>query len=292
MSASTSAPAVWRPLELVSRTTEYLAGRGVESPRLDAELLLAHALGVRRLDLYTDFERAVGGDELTRYRALVAARGRERVPVAYLTGEREFWSRPFVITRDVLIPRPETELLVQTVKDLAPRRIAEVGVGSGVVIATLACELPDAELVGVECCPQALAVAEDNLNRLEVQERVLLVLGDGPEALAGGFDVLVSNPPYVPSEELDGLAPELGHEPRLALDGGSDGLDLVRRLVACAQARVPGGALVLELGLGQAETVGPLLRDAGAERVEELRDLAGIERVIAAHFPAASGGGS
>ena len=289
MSAS-SVPATWKPLALVSRTSQYFEERGVESPRLDAELLLAHALGVSRLDLYLDFERVVAGDALERYRGLVAARARERVPVAYLTGQREFWSRAFRVTRDVLIPRPDTELLVRVVKDLAPRRIAEVGVGSGVVIGTLACELPEAELVGIDCCEAALAVAHENLKSLGVAERVSLAIGDGPEALAGRFDALVSNPPYVPTAELAGLEPELGHEPRLALDGGSDGLDLVRRLVAAAAVLVPGGSLVLEVGLGQAPAVCSLLENAGASDIETHRDLGGVERVVSARFPAEGGG--
>jgi release factor glutamine methyltransferase len=289
MSAS-SVPVSWKPLALVSRTSRYFEERGVESPRLDAELLLAHALGVSRLDLYLDFERTVAGDALERYRALVAARARERVPVAYLTGTREFWSRAFRVTRDVLIPRPDTELLVRVVKDLAPRRIAEVGVGSGAVIGTLACELPGAELVGVDCCEAALEVARENLKDLGIAERVSLARGDGPEALAGRFDALVSNPPYVPTGDLEGLEPELGHEPRLALDGGPDGLDLVRRLIAAAPALVPGGSLVLELGLGQAAAVRSLLEDAGATELETHRDLGGVERVVSARFPAEGGG--
>ena len=181
MRAQPARPEVrWKPLALVAQTAAYFAKRGVESARLDAELLLAHALGVSRLDLYLDFERRVAPDALERYRQLVGARARERVPVAYLTGEREFWSRVFRVTRDVLIPRPETELLVRVIKDLAPRRIAEVGVGSGVVIGTLACELPDAELVGIDCSAPALAIARENLKRLGVLERVDLVCGPPP----------------------------------------------------------------------------------------------------------------
>jgi release factor glutamine methyltransferase len=288
--SSSAVPASWKPLVLVSRTSRYFEERGVESPRLDAELLLAHALGVSRLELYLDFERTVAGDALERYRSLVAARARERVPVAYLTGQREFWSRAFRVTRDVLIPRPDTELLVRVVKDLAPRRIAEVGVGSGAVIGTLACELPDAELVGIDCCEAALAVAHENLKDLGIAERVALARGDGPEALAGRFDALVSNPPYVPTGDLEGLEPELGHEPRLALDGGPDGLDLVRRLVAAAPALVPGGSLVLEIGLGQAPEVRTLLENSGASDLETHRDLGGVERVVSARFPAEGGG--
>ncbi len=287
-----SAPRSWRPLELVARSTDYLRERGVPSPRLDAELLLAHALGVNRLDLYLGFESPVRGAQLACYRELVGARGRDRVPVAYLTGEREFWSRSFRVTRDVLIPRPETELLVRAVRDLAPQRVAEVGVGSGAVVGALALELPEAEFVALDCCEAALAVAAENLERLGVADRVRLRCGDGPEVLEGTYDALVSNPPYIPTGALPQLEPELGHEPRIALDGGSDGLGLIRRLVAAAPARVPGGFLVLEMGAGQAAMTQSLLAEAGAREIRVERDLAGIERVALGRFPGPGPGGS
>ncbi len=279
-----SAPAL-TPLELVSRTAGYFERHGIDRPRLDAEVLLAHVLGLSRIDLYVHFERPVSPDERDRYRELVRSRARDRMPVAYLTGEQEFWSRPFRVTPEVLIPRPETELLVRCAADLRPRRVAEIGTGSGAVAVALACELPGAEIVAVDCSEAALEVARQNLERLGVADRVTLLCGNCTDPLAGTFDVLVSNPPYVPSEVLAGLEPEVRHEPRLALDGGPDGLDLLRRLAESAPALVPGGWLLLEIGCGQAEAVTSLLRDAGALEVAAEKDLAGIERVMRARFP-------
>jgi release factor glutamine methyltransferase len=275
--------------ELFARTAGYLASHGVPSARLDAEVLLGHVLGLSRLELYRDAGRPVTREQDARYRALARSRACERVPVAYLTGEREFWSHAFRVTRDVLIPRPETELLVQVAAGLAPRRVAEVGVGSGAVAGALARELPEARIVGIDVSAPALAVAAANLERLRVADRVGLVQGDGTAPLSGPFDLIVSNPPYVPSGEIAGLAPELRHEPRLALDGGPDGLDFVRRLAREAPDLAPGGDLVLEIGAGQAAAACDLLRSAGAERVRRHRDLAGIERVIEARLPAAGG---
>ena len=275
---------VWRPLDLVDWTRQYFAEHGVPQPRLDAEVLLAHVIGCKRIDLYANFEQPVEAAERERYRELVRARATERVPTAYLIGTREFWSLDIEVTRDVLIPRPETELLVQTVAALAPARVAEIGVGSGAVLAALARELPDAELVGVDCGAEALEVARRNLERLGAAERTSLLLGDLTEPLAGTFDVVASNPPYVPTDVLATLEPELAHEPALALDGGPDGLDVVRRLVAAAPELVPGGFLALEIGDGQAEPVAALANEAGAKEVRVHEDLAGVPRVIVARF--------
>jgi release factor glutamine methyltransferase len=278
--------------ELLNSTAGYLRGYGVATPRLDAELLLVHVLGVERIDLYLERGQALAEDQYARYQELVLRRARERVPVAYLTGLREFWSRPFRVTPDVLIPRPETELLVEVAVELGAAqgsahalRAAEIGVGSGAVTAAMALELPRARFVAVDCSGAALAVARENLERLGVAGRVTLVRGMGMQALRGAFDLIVSNPPYVPSELLDGLSPELHNEPRLALDGGPDGLVFLRSLVREAPPRLSrSGYLVLELGQGQADTVRELLKAAGASVVETRSDLAGVERVLLARF--------
>jgi len=280
---------VWTPLELVRWTTDYFREHGVSQARLDAELLLAHALGAKRLDLYTDFERVVSEAERSGFREHVRARAQERIPVAYLTGEREFWSRRFRVTPDVLIPRPETELLVRVASELRPSRIAEIGVGSGAVIGALGLELPDASLLGVDCSAEALAVASGNIEELGLAERVELAQGDGALGLEGPFDAVVSNPPYVSSAELEQLEPELRHEPRVALDGGSDGLDFIRRLAREVPPLLPDGHLVLEIGAGQATQVQTLLNDAGAKEVRIFEDLAGHERVIQARFATREG---
>jgi release factor glutamine methyltransferase len=283
-SGAVSAP--WTPLELVRWTAQYFGQHGVPSPRLDAEVLLAHVLGLRRLDLYLQFERPVQPDERTRYRELVRLRAAKRTPVAYLTGSREFWSRSFQVSPAVLIPRPETELLVQAALELPVRRALELGVGSGAVAGTLAAERPELRLVASDLSAAALALARVNLESLGVLERVALLRADALPALAAGaFDAIVSNPPYVPSADLPQLAPELQHEPALALDGGADGLDVIRRMLQDAPRLLrPGGSLLLEFGSGQAAAVAELLRGAGAADVQLRRDLAGIERVALARF--------
>lgn len=275
----------WTRMDLVRWTADFFKQHGVPSARLDAELLLAHTLGAKRMDLYMTFDRPVAEAERARFRELVRRRAKERCPVAYLTETREFWSLPFRVTPDVLIPRPETELLVKTAVDLKPRRVVELGVGSGCVSAALARELPDVEIVAIDCSAAALEIARENLVRHDLAERVTLLEASGLAGLPGPFDLVLSNPPYVPGGDLAGLAPELAHEPRVALDGGPDGLHVVRRI--CAEA--PGvlerpGWLALEIGAGQADAVAELLRAAGAAEVERYDDLAGITRVIAGRF--------
>jgi len=283
--AGTPAQTVWTPLELVRWTGEYFKTHGVQSPRLDAELLLAHALGARRIDLYLRFDQPLQAEERAGFRELVRRRARERVPVAYLIGTREFWSRSLRVTPDVLIPRPETEVLVQLAAKLAPRRAADIGIGSGAIALALALELPEVEIAGVDVSEAALAVARENLTAHGVAERVSLACGRGLAPLQGRFDVIVSNPPYVPSGELERLAPELRHEPRIALDGGPDGLDVIRELASTAREKlVPGGHLLLEIAADQAGRTQDLLRAGGAAAVEIHPDLTGRERVALARF--------
>jgi release factor glutamine methyltransferase len=275
----------WTPLDLIRWTSEYFARHELATPRLDAELLLAHALGTERMQLYLRFDEPVDAERREQFRELVRLRARERVPVAYLTRVREFWSRPFEVSEATLIPRPETELLVETAVRLQPRRLADIGTGCGAVAASVALELPEVRTVAVDASPEALAVARRNLERLGVADRTRLVRGDGLEALRGGLDVIASNPPYIPSEELASLPPEVRHEPRLALDGGADGLGLLRRLIEGAPARLARpGHLVVEVGCGQAPHVAALMREAGAANVEIAKDLAGVERVVSGRF--------
>lgn len=278
---------VWTPVELVRWTTGYFKEHGVPSPRLDAELLLAFVLGAERIDLYTAFDRPVDPGERERFRELVRERAQKRRPVAYLTGVREFWSRRFRVDESVLIPRPDTETLVRETLALAPRRVLEVGVGSGAVCGALALELPDAHFVATDLSERALEVARDNLATLGVAERCELHRAD---LVAGsGYDALVSNPPYIPTGDLAKLGPEIEHEPSCALDGGSDGLDVIRRLVACADSvLVPGGSLLIEIGIGQGDAVTGLMDAAGLEDVRLCPDLAGIPRVAAGRTPAAT----
>jgi release factor glutamine methyltransferase len=279
----------WTVLELLRWTTQHFAAKGIDTARLDAELLLAFALGVDRLRLYLDFEKPVLDEERARFRTLVRRRGEERVPVAYLTGVREFWSLPLAVTPDVLIPRPDTETLVEAVlarvaRRAAPLAVLDLGTGSGAIALALAKEWPEARVTATDLSDAALAVALGNAEALGLADRVRFASGDLFAAVAGGrFDVIVSNPPYVPEADAAGLAPELGHEPALALFAPGDGSALLRRIAREAPARLaPGGLLALELSPAQAADVTQCLREAGFEQLAEHRDLAGHVRALSA----------
>jgi len=279
----------WTVLELLRWTTEHFASKGIETPRLDAELLLAFALGCDRLRLYVEFEKPVTHEERGAFRALVRRRAEERVPVAYLTGVREFWSLPLAVTPDVLIPRPDTETLVDAVLARLPGREAELavldlGTGSGAIALALARELPRAQLTASDLSTAALAVARKNAEALGLAERVRFVCGDGFAPVAGErFDVIVSNPPYVAEAAAAGLAPELRHEPALALFAPGDGTALLRRIAKEARPRLlPGGLLALELAPAQAGDVTQCLAAAGLGEIVEHRDLAGRVRALSA----------
>ncbi|HTO53949.1 MAG TPA: peptide chain release factor N(5)-glutamine methyltransferase [Myxococcota bacterium] len=275
----------WTLMEFLRWTADFFKQHQVPQARLDAELLLAHVLGSTRMDLYLAFDKPLGEADRARYRELVRRRAKERVPVAYLVEQREFWSLPFRVTPDVLIPRPETETLVKVALDQKPQRVLEIGVGSGCIAGALARELASVEIVACDVSPAALELARANLQALGVLERVTLVEARDLAQVAGSFDLVVSNPPYVASGELAGLAPELRHEPRVALDGGPDGLDVIRQLCAEAPARLARpGAIAFEIGAGQASQVSELLRATGAAEVESFPDLAGIPRVMLAHY--------
>jgi release factor glutamine methyltransferase len=277
----------WRVLDLLTWTKEHFAAKGIETPRLDAELLLAFALGCDRLRLYVEFEKPVTAEERARFRALVRRRAEERVPVAYLTGVREFWSLPLAVTPDVLIPRPDTETLVEAVLSRVPDRAAplavlDLGTGSGAIALALARELPRAELTASDVSAAALAVARKNAEALGLAERVRFALGDGFAPVAGErFDLIVSNPPYVAEGAAAGLAPELRHEPALALFAEGDGTALLRRIAAEARPRLRGpGLLALELAPAQAADVTQCLAAAGFGELAEHRDLAGRVRAV------------
>jgi release factor glutamine methyltransferase len=272
-------------MQFLRWTADFFKQHDVPQARLDAELLLAHVLGSSRMDLYLAFDKPLSEADRARYRELIRRRAKERVPVAYLTEQREFWSLPFRVTPAALIPRPETETLVRVALDQKPRRVLEIGVGSGCISAALARELPSVEIVACDVSPAALELARENLAALGVLARVTLVDARDAAALEGPFDLVVSNPPYVATPELAGLAPELRHEPAVALDGGPDGLDVIRQICADGPARVERpGAIALEVGAGQSAAVAALLRATGAAEVETFADLAGIPRVVLGRY--------
>jgi release factor glutamine methyltransferase len=250
-----------------------LAAAGCASPRLDAELLLADALGVTRAQLVTGDRSEVGALDGDRYQALIARRA-EREPVAYILGVKGFRRIELHIDRRVLIPRPETELLVEVGLELAHgARVADVGTGSGAVALALKDERPDLDITGIEISEGALALARENAARLGLS--VDFIAGDLLSG-AGDFDAVLANLPYV--EHGSTLAPEIEqYEPAVALFGGDDGLDLIRRMIAMAGA-IP--LLALEIGNGRADAVSELLSQAGFGELARLPDLAGIERVV------------
>lgn len=278
---------VWTPLRLLEWTTRRFAEAGIDSPRLAAQILLAHALRIDRVQLYVQHDKPLGPEELARYRELVKRRLAGE-PVAYLTGQQEFWSLPLAVDARVLVPRRDTETLVELVLDQVDRaaalRIADIGTGSGAIALALARELPRAELVATDRSAEALALARENAARLKLADRVAFREGDLYAALAEGerFDVLASNPPYIASAEIDRLSPEVRREPRAALDGGPDGLDALRRLVAGAAAHLvaPGGLLALEHGFDQGPAVRALIDATGAFQPAATRaDMGGQPRV-------------
>lgn len=280
--------------DALDQAIERLAAAGVETPRVDAELLLAHALGLRRLDLHAYPERRLTPDEAGRWERLLRRR-EAREPVPYLTGRVEFFGLPFRVGPGALIPRPETEILVEAVLDRAcgaswPEgrpQILDVGTGTGCIALALASRLPTARVVGLEPSPEALAIARENGVALGLQWRVTWVEGRWEQWIAAAElqDLIVANPPYIPSKEVERLAPEQReYEPRLALDGGPDGLALITSLLREAPRRLrPGGLLALEIGAGQSEALVRLACQLPEwRRIEQLPDLAGIPRVLVA----------
>jgi release factor glutamine methyltransferase len=278
----------WPVLRLLNWCRDFFAGKGIDTPRLDAEVLLAHVLGVDRVGLYLRFDQPLQENELAAVRELVRRRGR-REPVAHLVGTKEFFGLTFRVDRRVLTPRPDTEALVEAalagLPADAPLTICEIGLGSGCVTAALAVKRPAWRFAATELSADALALAAENLARHGVAERVTATLGDLFGDLAGPFDAVVGNPPYLTTAELQKAMPEVAqYEPAAALDGGPDGLAVIRRLVAEAPERLrPGGLLALECGAGQAAAVAALFDETGRYQLVAIhKDLAGIDRVAAA----------
>lgn len=275
----------WTVRRVLGWTAPHFEKLGVDSPRLTAELLLAHVLDTSRVRLYADLDRPLEKEELAALRTLIERRAGGE-PTQYLTGRREFYGHSFRVDPRVLIPRPETELLVEAVLRALPRdreaRVLELGAGSGCISVSIALGNPRARVVATELSPEALEVAEANAEALGVADRVEVRRGDlfQPLAAEDRFEVVVSNPPYVARAALARLSAEVRREPGLALDGGEDGLEVIRRIVAEAQAwLVPGGLLTLEIGDEQGDRVRSLLEAAGYGSVRIERDLARHDRL-------------
>ena len=284
-----SPPQPWTVLDVIRWTAARFAERGIASPRLDAELIVAHVLSLPRVQLYVQFDRPLSATELPDIRALIKRR-QAGESVAYLVGKKEFWGLEFAVDARVLVPRPDTETLVEEARarlEGAPApRIADVGTGSGALAVTLAKLRPDATVFASDVSAAALEVARGNAERHGVT--VTFLEGDlaAPLVAHAPFSLIVANLPYILSADLAALPPEVRVEPRLALDGGADGLDLVRRLVDAAPLLLaPGGALALEIGAGQAAATVALLVAGGFLDPRTRQELAGVDRVVSGGRP-------
>ncbi|MGZ5336993.1 MAG: peptide chain release factor N(5)-glutamine methyltransferase [Solirubrobacterales bacterium] len=262
--------------EALQGAADALAAAGVESPRLDAELLLCEATAWERAQLAAGPETPVPAAAGRRFAAAIRRRLR-REPLAYISGRKGFRGIEPAVDPRALIPRPETELLVEVAVELGPGSVVDVGTGSGAVALAVAEELPGCEVTATDTSAAALELAGENAARLGLGDRVRFEAGTLPE---GGFDLVLANLPYVRDAEWEGLAPEIREfEPREALLGGADGLDAIRALLADVGER-PAGAIALEVGIGQAAEVENLVLGAGFEAVDRRQDLAGVERVV------------
>ena len=284
----------WRSLELIDVTVSYFRNRGVDRPRLNAELLLAHTLGCQRIELYTQFEKDLPAETVDAFRERVRRRG-AREPLQHILGRTEFHSAEIRCDSRALVPRQETECVVdeavRLLRGLGEPLVADIGCGTGCLAIALAKAASSARVIATDISLDALEVAYDNVAAHGLTDRVRLVAGDlcAPllvEGLAAQFDLVMTNPPYVKSDEIEGLQPEVrDHDPRLALDGGPDGLRFYRRLFDEAPGLMkPGAAMVLELpDQGQAE-VKRVAESSGWTQLVLTEDMAGIARVLTARW--------
>lgn len=284
----------WTIRKVLTWTAQHFEKRQVDSPRLTSEILLAHVLKSSRVRLYVDLDRPLAKEELAAFRALIERR-MSGEPTQYLTGVKEFYNRSFKVDARVLIPRPETELLVEAAlrvlpKD-APSRALDVCTGSGCIAISLAAERPQASILATDVSPDACALARENAEAQGVGARVTVVQGDlfAPVPADARFQLVVSNPPYIASGEIPGLSAEVRREPHLALDGGKDGLIVIRRVIEGARrCLLPGGLLAMEIGETQGVAVRELLQAAGFEDARVEKDLERRDRLAFGTQPAAT----
>jgi release factor glutamine methyltransferase len=276
-------------LEVLQSTTGYFQKRTIDSPRLNAEQLLAHVLGRKRIELYLEFERRLRESELTQLRELVKRRGAGE-PLQHLLGTVEFCGRTFRSDKRALVPRPETEQLVELLishfkSEIAYSRMVDVGTGSGVIALTLAAEFPKAEIVGADISEDALMLARENAEGLEFADRVQFLRSNLLESVQPSFDLIVANLPYVSTEDRQNLSREVLHDPEVALFAGPRGDELVQELIAQAPSRLrPGGMLALEIGIGQSEALMSVLADKNYRDISTEKDYSGVIRFLFARY--------
>jgi release factor glutamine methyltransferase len=276
-------------LDVLSSTTAYFQKRNIESPRLNAEHLLAHVFRRQRIELYLEFERELTESELAPLRGLVRRRGKGE-PLQHLLGTVEFCGRTFLCDNRAMVPRPETEQLVELLfsnfkSELASARIADVGTGSGVIALSLAAELPEAKIVAADISEDALALGSENAERLGLSDRVTFVKSDLLKNAEGVFDLIAANLPYISTEQRQSLSREVLHDPEVALFAGARGDELMWKLIALAPSRLrPGGILALEIGAGQSEALMSTLAEKNYRDISAEKDYSGMTRFLFARY--------
>lgn len=277
--------------ELLNRSDQFLAERGIESSRLDAEVLMADLLDMERINLYVKYDYPLKTKEVNLYRKMIKKRAK-RVPVAYITEKKEFMSLEFKVKEGVLIPRPDTENLVEAVIDYCQQngiqspQIIDVGTGSGAIAISLAHYLPESKVVGVDLSPSALKIARQNMEKHELSQRMSILKSDLLKEFIKreikGIDIIVSNPPYISQAEMEELPPEVKKEPKTALEAGEDGLDYYRRLIPqAAEVLKKGGKIFLEIGYKQAAAVKNLFDEKWSD-IKVKKDYSENDRIVSA----------
>ena len=274
-------------LDVIQSTADYFRKHNIENPRLNAEHLIAHALGLTRMELYLEFERALGEEQLPALREMVRRRGQGE-PLQHLVGTVEFCGQVFLCDKRAMVPRPETEELVELVEaeiQNPKSKIVDVGTGSGVIALSLARKFPDADISAIDVSDDALALARENAARLGLNEHAQLRKSDLLQTVDGQFDLIVANLPYVSAQDRQSLSREVLRDPEISLFGGERGDEIVRQLIEQAPPRLTaGGLLALEIGIGQAEGLVEFFRQKNYHDIESKTDYSGIPRFLLARY--------